>query len=899
MEYNLQISSWNANGISNKKSTLIQFLYDRQIDIMLLNETKLKRRDKLKIRGYTVLRKDRPNDERAGGVAILIRDEIPHAIVNTHDNTSTIEHLSIKLKDGTYITTVYNKPSNVYSRHDISELLAVGQKVLLIGDMNARHTNWNNLRNNRNGSTLFDLSQTEPIIIMYTDQPTHFPSNGSQPTTIDLVVNKNVTNISNLCSIPELDSDHNPVVFTLKGQIKNDLTRTITVYKHVNWHNFRNTLDRHITINNNITTPADIEKELLAFTNAINIAQRKHCKTFSLKPDQHILPTRILDLISEKRRARKRWQRTRAQQDKQILDRLTRDVRQELNTHTNRQWTNKLSKLSYKDGSLWKMTKALKNSRKPMPTLNQDDCTYITDQEKADVIASTFQEVHKLDLTNNSAEQNEIIDITNDITSTIHPIPTRLLASYLTTPTELKNKVKTFSNDKAPGSDNVTYRIIKNFSNKAFAQFTYIVNAILKLQYYPKSWKTAIVIPVPKFGKELSSPKNYRPISLLSGLSKLTEKVILDRLDKTDKKLKLTPTYQFGFRSGHSTTHQVVRIINDVKTHFNKNQNTVLLLLDMQKAFDKVWIDGLIFKLYNQNIPAYICNLLHSYLTDRHFQVKINNSISVSKPISAGVPQGSVLGPKLYTLYIHDLTIFPKTNTAVYADDTAIYSHSFYSSVAAKQLQIHLNILNPYFDKWKLTLNADKTEIINFTRKFTNNKIYTNVQMQGQNILPTKTVKYLGVTLDDKLTYREHIVSIIQKGYISLKHIYPLMINDRLTVETKVLLYKMLIRPILTYASPAWSGAAPTNLRKLQVFENKCLRLATNSNRYVRLNDLYNTAKIQKLTEYIQDLSQKFYSGLTHAENPLLTNITRHRQTHGHLKHKLPYQHLPIFNTPR
>lgn len=194
MDFSLKISSWNANGVSNKKSSLINYLHDRQIDVMLINETKLKANDKLKIRGYTVLRKDRPNALRGGGVAIVISNNVPYELIKT-PCISSIEYLTIKLSDGTILTSVYNNPRNIYNRSDLDNLLNVGHKVLLIEDLNARHTTWNNRINNRNGNTLFDLTQTEPVIVYHTEDPTHFPTNGSQPTTIDLVINKNVQDI--------------------------------------------------------------------------------------------------------------------------------------------------------------------------------------------------------------------------------------------------------------------------------------------------------------------------------------------------------------------------------------------------------------------------------------------------------------------------------------------------------------------------------------------------------------------------------------------------------------------------------------------------------------------------------------------------------------------------------
>lgn len=896
MDFSLTVSSWNANGLSNKKAQLIQFLQDHRIDIMLLNETKLTTQDKLKVKDYSIVRRDRQNNQRAGGVAMLIRNEVPYQIINTNNNDSSIEHVTIKLKDDTYITCVYNQPRNKYSRQDLLNLLDIGQKVLLIGDLNARHTTWNNRLNNRNGNTLFDVSQIHPIVIMYPSNHTHFPTNGSQPTTIDIIVNKNVVDITEPETLQDLDSDHDPLIMKLSHQVLNDTTRQAVIWKKVNWADFRDTLDRHIDINSTISTPTQIEDELEKLTDAVHTAQKRHCKKIIIKTTKDKLPARILEMIREKRRARKRWQRTGLQQDKNTWNEIARTVRESINEHTNNMWSNKLSKLSHRDNSLWKVTKALKKSWKSIPSLKRNNEVLLTDEEKAEAIAAHFQEVHLLDQ-QMSNEQQAIKNAAAQIAMTTYNISERTKLKYLTSLTEIKTAAKSFSNDKAPGEDEITYRVIKNFSNKAFTQLTHIINAILTQQYFPNAWKHAIVIPIAKPGKDATLTGSYRPISLLSGLSKLTEKIILKRLNEIDKRLKLTPINQFGFRSGHSTTHQITRIVADIKSHFNKRQNTTMMMLDMQKAFDRVWIEGLIYKMSTQQIPPYMCKLIQSYLTERTFRVKINNVKSDAKIIAAGVPQGSVLGPKLYTLYISDLPLFEKTKTAVYADDTAIYSHSYYTDVARKQLQIHSNILQPYFKKWKLTMNAEKTEIINFTKKFTNNKMYTKLKIQGQEIEPVHKVKYLGVILDDKLTFREHISSVIQKGYISLKCIYSLMISTKLTTQTKLLMYKTIIRPILTYACAAWCGAAPTNILKLQRFENKCLRLAVGANRYIRLEDLYEQAKITRLTDYIQEQAQILYTKTTTSNNPLIRGITNHREVYGNLKHKLPYQHLPIFIT--
>lgn len=139
---------------------------------------------------------------------------------------------------------------------------------------------------------------------------------------------------------------------------------------------------------------------------------------------------------------------------------------------------------------------------------------------------------------------------------------------------------------------------------------------------------------------------------------------------------------QFGFKRKHNTTMQLCRIINDIQINYNKDKVTNMVLLDFEKAFDQLWIEALVYKLTKLKITPPLVLLIHSYLKKRNFRVRVNGSLSISKNINAGVPQGSVLSPAFFNIYISDLPKFSKVNTAQYADDTAVYAHSFYAQAA-------------------------------------------------------------------------------------------------------------------------------------------------------------------------------------------------------------------------
>lgn len=364
--------------------------------------------------------------------------------------------------------------------------------------------------------------------------------------------------------------------------------------------------------------------------------------------------------------------------------------------------------------------------------------------------------------------------------------------------------------------------------------------------------------------------------------------------------LNLIPDEQFGFRPRHNTNLLAARIVNDIFEGYNKKMNTALLLLDMEKAFDTVWHLGLIYKVaVTYNIPLYFISLLSSYLSGRCFQVRIENAYSLPGNLKSGVPQGTVLSPLLYTLYVADFPTFPLTNLALYADDTAIYSQSFYAQAAKQRLAHHLTKILPYFQEWKLTLNATKTELVVFTRKFTNNRIINPLIVDGAEIKQKKVAKYLGVRLDDRLSFQNHISYTLSRTFSAQQKLYPLTCpKSHLSPFNKLLIYKTIIRPALTYGAPIWCSISDTQRKRLQVFQNRILRGVLSAGRYTRIQDLHEFTGVEYISQYIDSLSETFYRyGITGSR--LTTNLTGVRfNPQKPITHGPPYKRLSLFYEP-
>ncbi|GFX49758.1 RNA-directed DNA polymerase from mobile element jockey [Trichonephila clavipes] len=394
---------------------------------------------------------------------------------------------------------------------------------------------------------------------------------------------------------------------------------------------------------------------------------------------------------------------------------------------------------------------------------------------------------------------------------------------------------------------------------------TYLINKILFLRHFPNIWKNATVFPIKKPNKNAHFPDSYRPISLLSILSKITEYVILNRLKSFTNENNFINPNQYGFTRNLSTYHPLFRLTEKITAGFQRGRSTGAVFLDIQKAFDRVWVSGLIYKLITNNFPPALIHLINSYLVNRTFQVRVNDTLSSSLSINYGVPQGSLLGPLLFNIYINDIPTHPQTSTNIYADDTVTLATYKNHNTITIALNNHLKLLETFFDTWKIKINIDKTIAVLFTNRKTQP---TPPTLYSTQLQWSQSTKYLGLTLDKKLTWKQHIIQTRDKFRRAQRAIFPLIgRNSELNLYNKLLLYTAVLRPILTYGSPVWGYAANSNIKILEVAQNSLIRNIVKANRYARNSKIYEDIKISPFKAYIQKLAISFFNSLPNSNN--------------------------------
>ena len=415
----------------------------------------------------------------------------------------------------------------------------------------------------------------------------------------------------------------------------------------------------------------------------------------------------------------------------------------------------------------------------------------------------------------------------------------------------------------------------------------------------PATWRRAEIIAIPKKGKDPADPGSYRPISLLSCTSKLFERLLQNRLQHwLEHGNKLNPN-QAGFRKKHSTMDQITKITQSIfdaleeRTH-RESGRAVLALLDFQKAYDRVWKVGLLSKMSDLGIPAHINRWIKNFLADRRARVRWGNNHSDWKVLSEGLPQGSVLAPLLWLIYINDIDN-QTTNDAtwsLFADDVAILATGKTLDECATKLQPALDTVETWAKKWKVTASSSKCCYSTFTlnvRETDGKKLpHPAPTFQGSPLSHDKNPTFLGIKFDDQLTFKHHVESLkvkMSKRRQCLQAIAGKSYGAH--QETLRIAYLAYIRSVFDYGAAAFfTHAAPAIRNKLETEQNKCARLITGCIRPTKTRALLAEANLPALTVRAKELAAMELSRAKRLPASDPTRQTLERTTTPRLKHR-------------
>ena len=374
-----------------------------------------------------------------------------------------------------------------------------------------------------------------------------------------------------------------------------------------------------------------------------------------------------------------------------------------------------------------------------------------------------------------------------------------------------------------------------------------MINKCISQGSFPNCLKIAQVIPIYKKGSKTNC-SNYRPISLLSPLSKIFEKIISSRLYNYIEKKQLLSDCQFGFRPNYSTSLAISNICNNILLNKDKSFYTCSIFLDLSKAFDTVDHALLINKLKNcYGIRGTPLCLLNNYLSNRLQYTCINSTISSLESITCGVPQGSVLGPLLFSLYVNDMPLASSFKTTLFADDTLLMMTEYDLNKLQQQVNQNLALIENWLRYNKLSLNYNKTTYLLFTKKGKIKNSNFNVSINKIEIKRSDHVKYLGVYIDDKMNWSYHINHLTQHLGKSIGFICK--IRQYVNEKTTRMLYYALVYSHLQYGITSWGFADAFYIKPLNTLHNNVLRILANCGYRTKLSPVYKAQNILKLED--------------------------------------------------
>ena len=387
--------------------------------------------------------------------------------------------------------------------------------------------------------------------------------------------------------------------------------------------------------------------------------------------------------------------------------------------------------------------------------------------------------------------------------------------------------------------------VLKEIVTEIALPLRYLFNYSLRSGKVPRIWKIANVCAIHK-KSDPQDASNYRPISLLSVVSKVLERILHKYIFNFLRTTEYLTTFQSGFIPKDSTVNQLVSLYHSFCLALDEGKEVRAVFCDISKAFDRVWHKGLLFKLRQSGISGALLSWLTDYLSERKQCVVLSGTKSDTVSVTAGVPQGSILGPLLFLVYINDIVQDIRSPIRLFADDTALYIIVNDPIAAAALLNDDLAKIHTWAEHWLVSFNPAKTETLLFSRKV-NKPVHPPVVLNNIQINTVTTHRHLGVTLSSSCSWHDHIQSTKQKAWqrINIMRSYKFIL-DRKSLE---IFYTTFIRPLVEYADVVWDNISKADEGDLEKIQHEAARVISGATRLVSLNNLYIETALEPLKD--------------------------------------------------
>jgi hypothetical protein len=861
-------------------------------DVVALTETFLDasiQDSQISLQGYTIYRNDR--DRRGGGVAFYIADHLQSVrrldLENQHTEMIWVE---INYKKKKLLFSCVYRPPNMNSLNIISFLDILHEKIdlatsnnplsiTLLGDFNDRCSTWKSLHS----TSELDNKLVDLMNLLNITQLIEHPTRGEN--ILDLLLTDTPNLFLNSGVIPSLSNlDHDAIfgTFKLSYPTSSSYLRHVWYYDRGNFDSLNETFD-NVPWPGVINDDDTLDEITENVTNIIlNTAKEKiPNRIVKIKPnDKPWFNKDLRKLFKTRNRWHKKQKRTQNplhieiyKQKRSVALNAYRDAK--YNYYNN--ITTKLLDPTTTVKTYWKLLKNTKDSQNDtsIPTMLDNDNLITDNKDKAELLNDYFIEQSKLP---DGPLQPPTVDIVTDAR----------LDHIIITPTIVKQVLLQLDVSKSTGPDQISNKILKNCADSLCLPLSILFNKSLELGQYPSSWKLALVTAIfKKLSKQIKS--NYRPISLLCCISKVFERIVFNSTYQHLTINNLLDDENSGFKKDDSAILKLLALTDSIYKGLDDQEEILLTFLDITKAFDKVWHQGLITKLQQVGINGTLLEWYSDYLLNRCQRVVVGGKSSDIKQLHAGVPQGSILGPLLFLIYVGDITHNSKCKAYKFADDI-----TYRKNIAKNKHEEAVNILNTDLDNtlswsylWRVSFSAPKSCFMRITTKH-NKPDLDPIIMDQSNISEVQSQTYLGLTISNNMQWNEHINRIITKASARVHQLRKFQYKlPRIALEK---IYTSMIRPILEYGDIIFDNMPFYLSQQLENVQRRAALICTGAYRHTEHAVLLRELGWQSLTN--RRYQRRLTSFYTLLNGPTPNHILSHiptsvsNSTHYDLRNK-------------
>jgi len=798
--------------------------------------------NELNLDGFKTFCNDFAKNSR--GILFYVAEELESEIVELDSQFSEVLLLQTKCKSGCplLVGCIYRSPSST-DDNDISLCHLLNQicarpnnELVIMGDFNFRDIDWDRWESasNNKGENLFLSNLRDNFLLQHVHTPTR--ARGSQtPHILDLVITKDeiLDNIEYLAPLGKSDHAILKISCNLKWQERDNTDRYN--FNRGDYNKIRECLDIDWD-ELFISCDGDVDEMWSLFRSKVESVMYlvpKVASFSSWKKNKWYRPISktIRDYIKTKN---KLWKDYIATKDPVTFARyrhISNLVRNETRS-LYRQEQNDIAELSRKNPKkFWNYINSRGKSKSQVADLTCHDqagneAKADTDEKKAEVLADFFSSVFSVE----PLGEFEKLQERSLETPMVEPVK----FSYL----DICSRLGKLNVNKSSGPDGLHPRLLYETRNEIAYPLKLIFDCSFKTKRLPLEWRSANISAIFKKGKK-SEVGNYRPVSLTCIVSKVMESIVRDSIMEHFVKNNLFTCKQFGFIKGRSTVLQLLKVLDNWTKSLEMGGHIDVIYTDLEKAFDKVPHRRLISKLNSYGINSDVIAWIEAFLGNRRQRVKINNVCSEWASVLSGIPQGSILGPLLFIIYINDLVDSCSNGSELYlyADDAKLFRHIL-NDLDKALLQEDLDNLSTWTDKWLLKLNVNKCKYMLYEQSHIDASEH-QYMIAGINLEHVEAMKDLGVKFDSKLKFSDHINEKINKAYGTLGLIKR---NFKfLSEECFVTLYKTMVRSHLEYAQGVWSPHLVGHIKHIEKVQMRATKLIA------RIKDLSYSERLKEL----------------------------------------------------